>query len=309
MPRLELLNILLILFTCVLAHIFPYHLLIFSYAVFGPLHYLTQISWLHDRRYFVNSLTSSTTAILMIEITLLLLIAVSDFSKAFALGAAIGLALLLIMPSSIMRVCALLFALFFVTSLKHYPAVTIFMSLMLPTVVHVFFFTACFMFAGALKSKQVSQFVSVLLLIICSSTFLISVFNSEMPISTGVYFFMPVAEYLRGLLNITEVAQVNLFGFLSFAYTYHYLNWFLKVEVIKWHNISRLRILSIAIIYSIILMLYGYNYMLGFEVALFLSVLHVLLELPLNLRTFAFIGKEVYAPFRHAKKVLNYYFG
>ena len=34
-----------------LAFILPFELFLFAYAVLGPLHYLTQISWLHDRGY------------------------------------------------------------------------------------------------------------------------------------------------------------------------------------------------------------------------------------------------------------------
>jgi hypothetical protein len=30
----------------------PFEVFLFAYAVLGPLHYLTEISWLHDRQYF-----------------------------------------------------------------------------------------------------------------------------------------------------------------------------------------------------------------------------------------------------------------
>src|SRR6185503_6609489 len=35
-----------------IAAIVPLQLFLFSYAVLGPLHYLTEISWLRDRRFF-----------------------------------------------------------------------------------------------------------------------------------------------------------------------------------------------------------------------------------------------------------------
>src|SRR2546430_5445042 len=41
--------------SCLLAYAFPFELFLFSYAVLGPLHYLTEISWLHDRKYFVQA--------------------------------------------------------------------------------------------------------------------------------------------------------------------------------------------------------------------------------------------------------------
>ena len=30
----------------------PFETFLFAYAFLGPLHYLTEISWLHDRQYF-----------------------------------------------------------------------------------------------------------------------------------------------------------------------------------------------------------------------------------------------------------------
>jgi hypothetical protein len=31
----------------------PFELLLFSYAVLGPLYYLAEISWLHKKKYFI----------------------------------------------------------------------------------------------------------------------------------------------------------------------------------------------------------------------------------------------------------------
>ncbi|MBC7891250.1 MAG: hypothetical protein H7Y12_03480, partial [Sphingobacteriaceae bacterium] len=48
-------NIALLLFSCVLAFVIPFELFLFSYAVIGPLHYLTEINWLHNRKVFATS--------------------------------------------------------------------------------------------------------------------------------------------------------------------------------------------------------------------------------------------------------------
>ena len=45
-------NIGLMLITAVLAYFFPFETFLLAYAYLGPLHYLTEISWLHDRNYF-----------------------------------------------------------------------------------------------------------------------------------------------------------------------------------------------------------------------------------------------------------------
>ena len=50
----DLINIGLMIISCIAAYLLPFELFLFSYAILGPLHYLTEISWLHRRDYFVN---------------------------------------------------------------------------------------------------------------------------------------------------------------------------------------------------------------------------------------------------------------
>ena len=52
--RVNYLNIGLMLITAVLAYYFPFETFLLAYAYLGPLHYLTEISWLHDRQYFAK---------------------------------------------------------------------------------------------------------------------------------------------------------------------------------------------------------------------------------------------------------------
>src|SRR3954471_404575 len=49
---INLTNIGLMLFSTVIAFIIPFKLFLFVYAVLGPLHYLTEISWLDKRSFF-----------------------------------------------------------------------------------------------------------------------------------------------------------------------------------------------------------------------------------------------------------------
>src|SRR5437016_6706300 len=53
--QVNYLNLGLMIVSCILAYITPFELFLFAYAVLGPLHYLTEISWLHDRKYFVEA--------------------------------------------------------------------------------------------------------------------------------------------------------------------------------------------------------------------------------------------------------------
>jgi hypothetical protein len=36
-----------------LTYLVPFELLLLSYVILGPAHYFTEISWLHDRKYFL----------------------------------------------------------------------------------------------------------------------------------------------------------------------------------------------------------------------------------------------------------------
>ena len=52
--RINYLNIGLMLASCAIALYIPFELFLFAYAVLGPAHYLTEISWLQKRRFFTR---------------------------------------------------------------------------------------------------------------------------------------------------------------------------------------------------------------------------------------------------------------
>src|SRR6476659_1938652 len=52
--RVNYLNIGLMLASCAVALYIPFELFLFAYAVLGPAHYLTEISWLQKRRFFTR---------------------------------------------------------------------------------------------------------------------------------------------------------------------------------------------------------------------------------------------------------------
>src|SRR5258707_3678650 len=43
----------LMLSAVAVTYLVPFELLLLSYVILGPAHYLTEISWLHDRKYFL----------------------------------------------------------------------------------------------------------------------------------------------------------------------------------------------------------------------------------------------------------------
>ncbi len=52
--QINYLNIGLMFLSAVLGFTYPFETFLFVYTVLGPLHYLTEISWLHERNYYTK---------------------------------------------------------------------------------------------------------------------------------------------------------------------------------------------------------------------------------------------------------------
>ncbi len=197
-------------------------------------------------------------------------------------------------------------------------------GIFLPTVIHVYLFTGLFMLYGALKSKSTLGVISFFILALMP----VIIYNIDMTnpaYTVSEYFnrglrdsnFMGLNQYfanffgvsgnelitldgysntINGVSSQTQVATIHWQTqvFIAFAYIYHYLNWFSKTTVIKWHrNLSPKRFSVIVVVYLMAIGLYIYNYKVGFIAMFFLSFLHVLLEFPLNIVSIKGIGEEL----------------
>jgi hypothetical protein len=320
--QINYLNIGLMLLSCVAAYIFPFELFLFSYAVLGPLHYLTEISWLHDRNYFVekqrdNRLKGAWLALVMITLAAMLYgmyaekVLHQNLSPVFEIALfylVFITALLLMYVKKIIYAVALialtLIALFVSSNTKYYALLAFFLI----TIIHVFVFTAAFILYGALRGKSRSGILSLVVFALCVVSFFVFASN-EIGSNAGEYvrnsygsFSTLNAELIKffklgpgtSLREIYESgAGLIVMRLIAFAYTYHYLNWFSKTSIIKWHEISKVRAFTIVGLWLISLGIYTYSYQTGMLMLYFLSVLHVMLEFPLNHQTFGGIGKEI----------------
>jgi hypothetical protein len=88
-------------------------------------------------------------------------------------------------------------------------------------------------------------------------------------------------------------AGIILARFVAFAYTYHYLNWFSKTSIIKWHKVPRKALIAVFVLWGLSLAIYAVNYMAGIMTLYLLSFVHVIFEFPLNFQSFREIGVEV----------------
>jgi hypothetical protein len=172
----------------------------------------------------------------------------------------------------------------------------------LVTIVHVLVFTAAFVLYGALKSRSRSGLISLAVFVVCVASFFVFMPAGTAPpepLRRAYSFFEPLNLQLAALFGLppasiyessTGLAVMRL---IAFAYTYHYLNWFSKTSIIRWHQVPRARAIGIVALWVLAVALYLVDYSLGLAVLYAASLLHVLLEFPLDIQTFAGIGREL----------------
>lgn len=310
------LNIGLMILSMAAAFILPFEVFLFSYAILGPLHYLTEISWLEKKNYFMKSKKD-----IWIFVILVILISIGVFDAeakvnlylgSFLFCAFVyGIIVLFVerLPIKLFLVSAA-FVVSIMFNMNTYPdKAFLFFVVLLPTVVHVFIFTGAFIFYGALKTRSVSGLLSLLVFVSCAVILLFYVprgivthvseyardayFNFKI-LNTTLYNMFGYGEMeLNDPTLFTNLKAIGIMRFIAFAYTYHYLNWFSKTTVIKWNQIPKVRMAVIVILWLFSVTIYAVNYRLGFYALFLLSLLHVFFEFPLNYTTFMGIGKEL----------------
>jgi hypothetical protein len=294
--RINYYNILAMLASACLAVLIPFELVLLSYAILGPAHYLTEISWLKGRLFFTLKKYDY-----LIIITILILALIFKLPYANLLFYTFGLSfLMLFIKGTINRMLAailLIIAGYFL--LGHNLLRTIF-ALYMPTLIHVYLFTGAFILYGALKTKSVSGYLSLFTFLICPLLLCVLFTDwhstpTDWAVTNYKSFIRINTTTLRDqTINIyTHKGSIILTRVIAFAYTYHYLNWFSKTRVINWHRISLTRAIIIGLIWAASVALYFYNYRIGFKWLFMLSLLHVILEFPLNHRSFMGIGREI----------------
>jgi hypothetical protein len=310
----ERLNVLLMLGSCVAAFLVPFHLFLFAYAVLGPLHYLTEISWLHDRDYFAPRKGARRWWLTLVGIAMLVLmygyISNDLLQRPVAPTFEIGLTYLVFLTAPLLlwvRHPINALALFVVTaaglalfsSARGYALLAYFII----TIVHVLVFTIAFVLQGALRSRSRWSMASLAVFVACIAAVFLVELRPLVPASKsirGVYsFFEPLNEQLLALFRLNgdgiyeSPAALAVMRLIAFAYTYHYLNWFSKTSIIRWHDVPRKRFVAIIAMWLGAVAIYAHDYTVGLSLLYMLSLLHVLLEFPLNHKTFAGIAAEL----------------
>ena len=120
------------------------------------------------------------------------------------------------------------------------------------------------------------------------------------PIPAKLFSGFSLEKYASIVYNST--VGIMLMRFIAFAYLYHYLNWFSKTEIIRWHQVPKLRFAAVILLWVVASVFYAYDYSLGLSLLFFLSFSHVLLEFPLNIISIVGIGKESMAIMKNGFK-------
>lgn len=327
--KVDLVNIGLILISFVLAVSLPIRVFLFSYIILGPLHYLTEIGWLNKRNFFAKQ---RQDVWLLVGITFLITLSFyffvgfdiqdidSPFLKSiYTINQSVSSRLIFV---AFFTAIAIVFAKkkstryiviaisVLCAMLMHFMDTSIILfGIFVPTIIHVSLFTAAFMLYGTLKSKSIWGYIAVVLFclgwiacfFIYKNPAQISATSSTMEIlleSTFIHLGATLSESMGLRSEGSDYLLMSKLGIqfqtlFAFCYTYHYLNWFSKTKIINWHEVSRGWLVATGVIWILALVIYAIDYKIGFMALFFLSMLHVVLEFPLNNLSFYGIYDEI----------------
>ena len=305
------LNIALMFLSCLVALYLPFQLFLFAYTFLGPAHYLTEISWLHKRRFFTRGQRDwrllGSLAVIAVALPWVLgsghkflpnSSTVNPAITFFAFGSAVVLMLTAKTRDRILGLTAVVTLSLLTVNANFFLAAMF--ALFVPTLIHVYLFTGFFIIYGALKERSRTGYLSFCIFLLCPLFFVAVQPQNSLPslhvIETYWNYFGAVNRALLGITMPQSQAELNrairtvfastagltIMRFIAFAYTYHYLNWFSKTSLIKWHRMPRKGLALLGVLWLACIGLYLYDYGVGFKVLMCLSLMHVYLEFPLN---------------------------
>ena len=285
MRRTDAFHFALMLAAVGLTYILPFELVLLSYVFLGPAHYLTEISWLHDRNYF---LPHRGIALALIVVALAASFVQNPTWFGIVVWAAfIACAVLAGARTALQGMIVVMAAAAATAFLASSGPGFAIVGVLLPTLIHVSLFTLMFMVLGAMRARSPSQFGLVVVYLAAIILIMLIPPSSATTIPALAELaqdsFGNVPQALGRALGMPDLKlDARLTGLLSFVYTYHYLNWFIKAEVIRWADAPKSRLVLVAALSIGATAFYFYDYVLGFALLLSLSLTHVLLEFPLN---------------------------
>jgi hypothetical protein len=149
----------LMLSALALTYLVPFELLLLAYVVLGPAHYATEISWLHDRKYF---LPQRAVALGLAAVAVVAAIIDNATWFGFVMWAAFVVCVLMAAATTAMQAMVLFIGAMGLTALMLSQGASLaVLGILLPTLIHVSLFTLVFMALGAYRSGQKVQWVLI----------------------------------------------------------------------------------------------------------------------------------------------------
>jgi len=334
--RVGSINILLIALSFLAAFFFPVQTFILSVLVLGPLHYITELVWLKEKKFYLPQKSDVQLLFIIGSVSflgyllsyLLDISPINDWLKLFLSSSVIQtlqayrelckviafpLAFLMIFSVKESYKYLLILFLLLVFSLisPKWNYYFIVIGILIGVFLHTYIFMIFFMIFGALKSRSVLGLVAVLFFM--GLTFLVFYiepnpsYYERTPYFDKLYSQTLNPDTIRLFLSwlfrgsqLPSYAELNfatqtllLIRFLGFMYLYHYLNWFSKTEIIRWHLTPKNWLVGGTTLWIMCVVLYFVDFKLGLVLTSLLGSWHVLLEFPLNHRTMVGIVQEV----------------
>jgi hypothetical protein len=147
------------------AYLVPFELLLLAYVVLGPAHYFTEISWLHDRSYFLPH-RGIAAALVILAIGAALIDNASWFGFAMW-GALIVCAMLAATTSAAEGTLLFMIAIALAGIMYASDSSFAVVGILIPTLIHVSLFTLVFMTLGAWRSGSRVQALLVVVYLVC----------------------------------------------------------------------------------------------------------------------------------------------
>lgn len=244
--RINYLNIGLMVLSAGFAWVWPFETFLFAYTLLGPLHYLTEISWLHERGYYTNGkndyLYLIAAALLLTVTSLDLIPGIPKYLPPWSAFAAFSAALAFVIlktPMARWTMVVLLAAAGWLIGPA--PWFFILFGVFLTTLIHVFLFTGLFILAGALKGRSLSGFLSLGVFVLIALSF-IFIHLGHAGYQVGNYVadnygtvredgslsspFLAVNFYFSKIFGLsgfpTSVASIKDFAWAMNGYLYHH---------------------------------------------------------------------------------------
>ena len=313
--RINNTNSVLMLMAAGAAFVAPFEIFLLSYAILGPLHYLTELSWLYDRDCFLAGrgdyfpLIVLCFAVIVIPVTHWPSARTSEFAAMMNYAAFAFAAVLLWARTAKRRVVGCGVMALLLPVVANSELCRVFFWPLLPTIIHVFIFTGAFILLGALRGRSKSALASLVVLGLCTLVFFCVPMMPIHAVSSYARAAYAPFEHINWIvmnaLRLTPAGSADplyespqglaVMRFIAFAYLHHYLNWFSKTSIIKWNRISRARGATIVSLWFASLWIIAHHGAAGSMLLASLSYAHGFLELPLDHKTFVYIARELRA--------------